>query len=1007
MIPSKIRVGSTDRDVTSVGDSAFRDCNGLISVTVSNGITSIGDSAFRACSGLISFTINSESVSIGNNAFSGCFSLVEVCNNSSLQMEAGELGNQNGYIARYALNVYSDDSGESILSETEDGYIFMEFLGEHTLVKYRGYAVDITLPSSFDDGSPAGSEYSIYQYAFNKRADITSVTLGSGVVGSIGDRAFSQCTGLTSIDLGDRVDYIGDYAFYGCVGLTSMTMPASVTEIARYAFSGCYSLVEILDKGSLGLIAGSSNNGYIAYFAYNVYYDGEESILRETPDGYVFMKLLGEYHLVKYKGGTVNITLPSSFEDGPITVSVYGIFEYAFSAFTRLTSVTIPESVIYVGSFAFDGCTGLTSVTIPASVVSIDGSSFRGCTGMESILVNEDNGHYSSEDGVLYNKDKTELILCPATRTGQFEIPASVTVIEEYAFYGCTGLTSVVIPASVTVIEDHAFQGCTGLTSVTIPGNVTSIGDSAFRECTGLTSLTIPAGITSLEPYALYGCAGLISVTIPANIASVGSYAFSGCTGLVSVVFEGTPSSFGSSSFNLGNASVPVTCTVYSGISGNFLETYKGSYTTFDYEPYVLHRLTVDPNGGSYESVPDGWTEDGAEYYRDFAHGSLIIVPEGLRKTGHAFSAWDLTVPTLMPDEGITLTAQWTVNRYTVTFDDNGGTGTVSAIESDFDTELTVPGYGFVRTGYTQTGWNTAADGSGTAYSEGDEFPMPEDGLTLYAEWTILRFTVLFESGGEVFETGEFDYGTEIAVPAGTPTKSPVGPYTYEFTGWMGYIDGMTVSGDITFTALFSLHMDEAGIQSSVRDGTVEVDTGADGDEISGDTFERILDAISGDPSITGVSVSVPGGSVYFDRAAAESLRGTGSVSVTISEADADGLSEAVRSAVGDRPVFRVSVGGASSFGGGSLTVTLRYDLRTGEDPNGLSIWFVDDDGTVEEYACTYSDGYVTFVTNHLSYYSVMYSQTGGEGFPVTYIAVAAIAAAAVAGAVLFIRRRA
>ena len=125
----------------------------------------------------------------------------------------------------------------------------------------------------------------------------------------------------------------------------------------------------------------------------------------------------------------------------------------------------------------------------------------------------------------------------------------SVTSIGNYAFSGCTSLTSITIPSSVTSIEGIAFNGCTSLTSVTIPSSVTSIGSSAFRNCTSLTSVTIPSSVTSIESVAFYGCTGLTTITIPSSVTSIESYAFYGCTGLTSVTIPSSVTTIGDDAF--------------------------------------------------------------------------------------------------------------------------------------------------------------------------------------------------------------------------------------------------------------------------------------------------------------------------------------------------------------------------------------------------------------------------------------------------------------------------
>jgi hypothetical protein len=141
---------------------------------------------------------------------------------------------------------------------------------------------------------------------------------------------------------------------------------------------------------------------------------------------------------------------------------------------------------------------------------------------------------YSSEDGVLFTKDKTTLLLYPEGRSGSYTIPSTVTGIALGAFEGCARLTSVTIPDSVTYIGEMAFARCTGLTSITIPASIKVITGAlrddylygAFVGCTGLTSVTISEGVTSIGAGAFWGCTGLTSITIPDSVSSIGGYAF-------------------------------------------------------------------------------------------------------------------------------------------------------------------------------------------------------------------------------------------------------------------------------------------------------------------------------------------------------------------------------------------------------------------------------------------------------------------------------------------------
>lgn len=151
-----------------------------------------------------------------------------------------------------------------------------------------------------------------------------------------------------------------------------------------------------------------------------------------------------------------------------IPKSVKAIGEGAFERCYGLASVTIPSSVTVIGPTAFYLCTGLTSVTIPSSVTTIGTWAFSFCDKLEKIDVEKGNSNYSSENGVLFDASKKTLVRCPGGIKGEYIIPKGVTAIEESAFLGCTGLTSVSIPKSVTTIGESAFADCTGLACVTI-----------------------------------------------------------------------------------------------------------------------------------------------------------------------------------------------------------------------------------------------------------------------------------------------------------------------------------------------------------------------------------------------------------------------------------------------------------------------------------------------------------------------------------------------------------
>ena len=456
--------------VTCIGDSAFNGCTSLTSITIPDSVTSIGESAFSGCSSLASITIPDSVMSIGNDAFHECSSLTSI----TIPNSVTSIGDYAflGCSRLTAIDVNTDNKDYTSVN----GVLFYN---DKTIICYPA--------------GKKGNNYkipdgvtSICRYAFSGCTSLTSITIPDSVT-EIGGSAFENCSSLTSITIPDSVTSIGIGAFVGCSSLTSIMIPDNVTYIGGAVFADCSSLTEIK--------VSTQNAKYVS--VNGVLYNKDKTTIMCYPAGkkdknYKILDGVTEICTSAFNGcsSLTSITIPDSVTE---------IGMSAFSGCSSLTSITIPDSVTRIDMSTFRGCSSFTSITIPDNVTYIDIWAFNGCTGLTAIDVKAGNNNYTSVNGVLFNKDKTELICYPAGKTDKsYNIPNCVTNVGGWAFDGCTSLTSITIPDSVTEIDWSAFEGCTSLTSITIPDSVTEIGWSAFEGCTSLKSITIPSSVTSI-----------------------------------------------------------------------------------------------------------------------------------------------------------------------------------------------------------------------------------------------------------------------------------------------------------------------------------------------------------------------------------------------------------------------------------------------------------------------------------------------------------------------------
>ena len=511
---AEITAVSIPSSVIDIGYGAFYQCELLATVTIPDAVTSIGEAAFYQCYHLTEVTIGTCVTNIGRSAFARCDRLNAV--------NISDIGawckiSFNGSSANplcYAKHLYLN--GEEV--------------------------TDLTLPDSVSN---------IGEWAFYNYQGLTSVKIGSGVT-NIAQTAFNNCPstlfdtttipgtrlldgwvieGIQSFE-GDLeltgIRGIADKAFLSCSGLTAVTLPDSVINIGDSAFFGCNGLTTVTigkNVRHIGVAAFSGCNN------------------------------LKEVHVANLPAWC-NSTI-GSFEANPLY--------YAHNLYVDdelLTEAIIPDGVTTINSFVFCGCTNLTTVNIPGSVTSIGSNAFYGCDGIVAATIPQ----------AICSSQLSTIFPAAYPTIAVVTIGDGVTDIGNSTFAGCRGLTNVTISPDVARIGASAFSGCSGLSRITIPDSVTSIGADAFSGCSGLTAvdiqdlaawcrisfegnnanplsqarhlylngaevknLAIPDDVTCLGKSTFAGCDGLLTATIHDNVTSIGKSAFEGCTDLTDV----------------------------------------------------------------------------------------------------------------------------------------------------------------------------------------------------------------------------------------------------------------------------------------------------------------------------------------------------------------------------------------------------------------------------------------------------------------------------------------
>ena len=659
---------------------AFQNCSKLTSVTIGNGVESIEGTTFFGCKGLTELTIGSSVTSIGNGAFNSCTNLTKITCYATTPPTFGTVD----AFARYGALCYVPEESVN-LYKAADGWKNFYIVPFNYIVPSNPSTPKITVLSN---NTSMGSVTGGGNYQSNATATLTATANDGYAFVQWQD---GNTDNPRTITVTENATYIATFAEVAAPTFTITALPynasmGSVTGGGSYAENATATLTATANNGYAFVqwSDGNTNNPRSITVTENAYYIA--TFAEVAAPTFTITALPNNANMGSVTGGgnyaeNATATLTATANDG------YAFAQWQDGNTDNPRSITVTEDAFYIATFA-EGYT-ITATANYASRGSVTGGgSYQSnatatltATAAEgyifvawndgntenprSVVVTQDSTFTATfatpsnydhtavcETGqVLFykiNDDGTTVSVVPeyssspyytTKPTGNLVIPSAVVIagttytvtnIGEYAFYGCSGLTSISIPTSVTSIGSYAFRGCTGLTEVIIPNSVTSIERFTFRGCSGLTSISIPTSVTSIGNNAFYQCSRLTSVTIPTSVTSIGNSAFNGCSALASVYCEAlTPPDGNGYTNQFSNYNIPLY------VPASSIEAYRshelwGKFANIR-SSELPYTITVTANSTGMGSVTGGGS------YEENATATLTATA----KNSYVFVQWN------------------------------------------------------------------------------------------------------------------------------------------------------------------------------------------------------------------------------------------------------------------------------------------------------------------------------------------------------------------------------
>ena len=742
----------------TIPSKAFEGCTSLTSVVIPDGVTVIETRAFYGCTSLNSVVIPEGITQIAGEAFCGCTSLTDIAVPKSVTMM--------GWHAFYQC-----DSLESVYICDLEAWCKIRFLGMN--------ANPLSLGADFYlNGEPVTKVVIpdtitvIPDSLFEGALCLKEVVIPEGIL-EIPDSAFRDCYNLERVTLPNSLVTIDAYAFSTCKSLVSIVIPDHVTTIGEQAFRHCVNLTEL----SLG--SGLKNIGGAAF----------QQCTKLT-----------------------EVTLPDSVTE---------IGRSMFASCSGLVKVSFGDNVTVIGSNAFFECGGLSSITIPAGVTEIGSSAFSQCRNLVAIYdhsalsltpKSRDHGEIAYYAKMIVDKDGNKSYADPSVGFELVDTEDGFRFVKENGKYQLIAYLgdeeTVTLPIDVFG-NPYTIRRMGGVRNLIVPEGITKIDREAFRDSTALTSVVISDSVTEIDTLAFYGCTALTRVSIGSGVTTIRRAAFE-----KSAYYE-DPSNWVNGTLYIDNCLIKV---AEDAVSFEAMpNTQVIAAEAFD-GCYSLKQVTLGGNGSrALEGVTNlerlVITEMPTSHKVIGYFGleipmtlKTVVLSKDVRMIQNAFSnlsdltifvdaleedrKWDANYPGWNNDNKVVYSDKWIIAEF---YDEKGN---LYSNEIFLTSQVVRQPELLLEKGeqYSNVliGWDLDGDGladsiPATSTMDLVAHPVFETRLTTY----VLRFYA--EDGTTLLAKQRLPYGSLITPPEISEKQG------YVFRGWIGYAEGMTVSGDASF----------------------------------------------------------------------------------------------------------------------------------------------------------------------------------------------------------------